>query len=185
MPEIRIADAWGTPVAAGGGSGAEPSATTDANGLASPGGRTLGTAAGENALEAVAGDGLEATFTATAEPGPPAGIVLSRFATLTNLGQRVEIQAVVMDAYGNDTGQPVDWATSDAEVASVASSGVVETVRAGYAEVTATSGALGNGDATTERTSPSAVLGASLFARLSWPPPLRRRALASVGTENP
>ena len=82
-PVVRVTDVHGNPVpgvtvtfavASGGGSVTGASPTTDSDGVATVGGWTLGTAAGENTLTATAGS-LVVTFTATGVPGAPANMV--------------------------------------------------------------------------------------------------------------
>ncbi len=82
-PSVRVIDDAGNPiagtnvtfvVASGGGTIAGATPTTDANGAATLGSWTLGSAPGPNTLSATAA-GLVATFTATATAGTPAAIV--------------------------------------------------------------------------------------------------------------
>ena len=77
-PGVIVEDAYGNPVAgvtvtfaiaAGGGSVTGATQTTGADGVATAGGWTLGTAAGANRLTAAVGGLTAATFTATGTPG--------------------------------------------------------------------------------------------------------------------
>jgi hypothetical protein len=86
-PAVRVRDQYNNPpnvvvtfsVTLGGGSVTKPTDTTDVNGIASVGGWTLGSAAGENDLTAtVSGTALSLTFVATAvTPGAAASVVVS------------------------------------------------------------------------------------------------------------
>jgi len=88
LPQVRATDTFGNgvsgvaitfAVASGGGSATGTSQVTDAAGLATVGGWTLGTTAGTNTLTATATsatlNGSPVTFTATGVPGSPASIV--------------------------------------------------------------------------------------------------------------
>ncbi len=70
LPGVRVSFA----VAAGGGSVAAATATSDMNGRASVGTWTLGTVPGENAVEAAVGRLAPVRFTAQALAGPPASM---------------------------------------------------------------------------------------------------------------
>ena len=86
LPSVRILDQRGNPIAgvgvtfrvtAGGGTVDQPSPTTDANGVATVGGWTLGTEAGPNTLAATDGALTPVTFTAIAIAGAPTTIMAS------------------------------------------------------------------------------------------------------------
>ena len=85
-PSVRVTDGYGDPVAgvdvtfsvsSGEGTVDGLVHTTDAGGLATAGGWTLGTLAGPNTLVATTSTGLEATFTATGKAGPAASLILN------------------------------------------------------------------------------------------------------------
>ena len=97
VPSVRITDQRGRGirnvqvrwrVTAGGGKVVNDSALTSASGEASSGGWTLGTVAGVQTLQATA-DGVSAvTFTANAEPGPAARLLIAG-----GTGQRAMVNA--------------------------------------------------------------------------------------------
>lgn len=112
-PAVRVLDQDGDPmedvdvtfsITAGGGSVVQTEATTDGNGVATSGGWTLGTTAGENVLTGSAPELTPVTFTATGTPGPPATLEKVR-----GDGQTAEVatelptvpQVRVEDQFGN------------------------------------------------------------------------------------
>lgn len=112
-PAVAVRDAHGNPVAgaavafavqAGGGTLEASSAATDAQGIARPGGWTLGTAAGPNAITASMPGIAPATLAVSAVAGPPAAVE-----PIAGDSQRVEVSmpvptapaARVADAHGN------------------------------------------------------------------------------------
>ncbi len=85
-PSVRVVSSSGTPqvgvvvrfsVISGGGSVAPPDVSTDADGVASAGTWTLGTAAGTQELRAAVAGLPAVTFRATAEPASPAGAAVT------------------------------------------------------------------------------------------------------------
>jgi hypothetical protein len=106
---------------------------TDANGVARTR-WTLGTAAGEQRLEAR----LEATgrrlavLRVEAAPGAPDGVLVQPVAVSLSLGSRVQLDARAIDRFGNalDT-TDVEWVSSSPSVASVDEDGWVEALRGG------------------------------------------------------
>jgi hypothetical protein len=85
-PAVRVADTFNNPVpnvavtfaiGAGGGSVSGATATTNASGIATLGGWTLGTAAGAKSVTATVAGLTPATFTATAVAGPAAAVSVS------------------------------------------------------------------------------------------------------------
>ena len=124
-PAVRITDANGNPVpnvsvtfavASGGGSVSGAVQSTDANGVATVGGWTLGPTPGANTLTAIAGS-LQVTFTATAVIGPPANVVKQ-----DGDGQSATVNTAVTDAptvlVTDALGNPVPGVTVTFAVAS-------------------------------------------------------------------
>ncbi|MEQ8329359.1 MAG: Ig-like domain-containing protein [Longimicrobiales bacterium] len=132
-------------VASGGGSVSAASAQTGTNGQATTT-WTLGGSAGAQTVTA-AGSGLSVTFTATAEPGPPARVGISGATTLTALEATTQLTGQVQDEFGNALAGDVTWASGDESVATVAADGTVTARANGTAAITATSGSL-SGSAT-------------------------------------
>jgi uncharacterized protein YjdB len=121
-------------------------------------GRTVTWGTSNAAVAAVSGSGLvtggaagSATITASSEgkngtaaltvtPVPVASVTVSPAAPSVLMGQTVQLTATPKDANGNTlTGRVVTWATSNAGVATVSGSGLVTSVAAGTATLTATS----------------------------------------------
>jgi uncharacterized protein YjdB len=121
-------------------------------------GRTVTWGTSNAAVAAVSGSGLvtggaagSATITASSEgkngtaaltvtPVPVASVTVSPAAPSVLVGQTVQLAATLKDANGNAlTGRVVTWATSNAGVATVSGSGLVTSVTAGTATLTATS----------------------------------------------
>ncbi len=111
IPSVRVLDADGNPVAgatvtfavtAGNGSVTNVTVTTDANGVASAGGWTLGTGAGTNTLTATVGN-LSTTFTATATAGTPSstGSTMNVSATTITAGAATPITVTIQLRDGN------------------------------------------------------------------------------------
>ncbi|MFL5580803.1 MAG: beta strand repeat-containing protein [Gemmatimonadaceae bacterium] len=114
-PSVRVADAFGNPVAGvtvtfavatGGGSVAGGSAVSGAAGIASVGGWTLGTAAGANTLTARSGTltGSPVTFSATGTPDVPGSMVVwAGGGQTTTVGTMVAVAPAVRvtDAHAN------------------------------------------------------------------------------------
>jgi hypothetical protein len=103
-PSVLVTDANDNPVegvsvvfavASGGGSVTGASANTDANGIATVGGWTLGTAVGTNTLTATAIGltGSPVTFNASAENAPPTAPVI----TAPPAGANIDIEGLITD----------------------------------------------------------------------------------------
>jgi adhesin/invasin len=124
-PSVLVKDAFGNPVsnlavtfavASGGGSVSGGSGTTNASGIATVGGWTLGTTIGANTLTATAGSLAPVTFTATGVTGP--GIMTltaggNQTATV-NTAVSIAPSVTIKDAHNN----PVVGATVTFAVAS-------------------------------------------------------------------
>jgi adhesin/invasin len=123
-PAVRVTDAHGNPLAAmhvmfavtsGGGSVSGAVQTTDINGIATAGGWTLGTVAGNNTLSATTGT-LNVTFTATGVAGAPANITKHAGDTQTaTVGTAVSTAPAVRitDTHGNPlAGVSVEFSVS-------------------------------------------------------------------------
>jgi trimeric autotransporter adhesin len=144
-----------------GASGELTAVVTDATGGQIPGlllswsssNESVATVDGNGVVEAVAnGDatitaqvvgiaGLSATVDVTVEQQAAAVSVSPGEATLTTAGATIELTAVVSDAEGNEMeGAAIVWTTSNAAVATVDESGVVQAVANGVVTITATSG---------------------------------------------
>lgn len=110
-----------------------------------------------------------ATITATSEgkvgsaqitvtppaPTPVASVVVTPGSKSLSIGGTVTLAATTLDASGKTlTGRAVTWATSNASIATVTTSGVVTAIGAGTATITATSGGQ-SGTATITVTAPS------------------------------
>ncbi|HEY2851620.1 MAG TPA: Ig-like domain-containing protein [Gemmatimonadaceae bacterium] len=84
--------------------------------------------------------GSSAVTVAAAAPAPVATVVVSPSSANLSTGQSVALQVTLRDASNNVlTGRTVTWASSNAAVATVSSTGVVQGVAAGSATATATS----------------------------------------------
>lgn len=166
-PTAKVVDAGGNPVpdvevtftvTSGGGSVTGAVATTDASGLASVGSWTLGTAAGENTLDAQVSALSPVSFTATGTAGPPANVAKEAGdgqTTAAGADVPVSPEVKVTDGFGN----PVEGVTVDFAVTSGGGS------ITGATPVTSTSGlaAVGSwtlGDAPGDNTLDATVTGA-------------------------
>ena len=150
-PAVKVTDATGNPIAgvtvtfavtSGGGSVTGASPTTNASGIATVGSWQLGGSVGANTLTATAG-ALNTTFTATATAGAAATVTLTP-ATVPPLspGQTQQLTARVVDGSGNVITNPtLQFATTDANVATVSNAGLITAVSSGTATISATSGA--------------------------------------------
>ncbi|HEV2150143.1 MAG TPA: Ig-like domain-containing protein [Longimicrobiaceae bacterium] len=108
-------------------------ATVNGSGLVS------GVAAGTSYVTASAG-GKSAVSTVTVAAVPVATVTVSPGTASIAVGGSVDLAAVARDGSGQVlTGRPVTWATSNAGVATVSSTGVVTGVAGGTVTVTATS----------------------------------------------
>lgn len=96
----------------------------------------------------------------SSEPAVPTGVTVSPSpVSLTAIGQTRQLSATVRDQRGDPlAGLPVTWSSSNPEVASVSSTGVVTAHANGSAEVTATGGAAtGSVDVTVVQTASELV----------------------------
>lgn len=112
-PSVVVSDSFGNPVAGdsvtfavtqGGGSATGTTVGSDASGVARVGSWTLGTAVGENRLQASIASGATVTFVATATAGGPASLALNAGDGQTAVaGQPVVVapSVSVQDAFGN------------------------------------------------------------------------------------
>jgi len=112
-PSVRVTDAYGNAISgasvafsvqSGGGSAVGGSVTSDANGIASVGGWTLGTHSGTQTLRASLGSSATQDFNVTVVAGPPAQMLLvaganqyGRVGTVLPLSPAVQ----VLDKYSN------------------------------------------------------------------------------------
>ncbi len=122
-PAVRVTDSAGNPVvdvavtfaaATGGGSVVGGATRTDANGVATVGSWTLGTAAGPNTLVATVQGGPAATVAATGLPGAAASIsVRAGDGGTAVVATTRALEAKVVDAHGNGVpGVAVSWAVA-------------------------------------------------------------------------
>jgi len=111
-PAVLVMDAFGNPVpnvsvdfaaTVGGGSVTGPTANTNASGVATVGGWTLGTVVGGNALTATAG-GLSAVFSATAATTAPSAVTSLITSSLNSIlaGGLSLLTVQTKDDFGND-----------------------------------------------------------------------------------
>lgn len=99
-------------------------------------------------------EGKSGTATVTVTPVPVASVTVSPATLSLDTGATGSLTATVRDARGNVlTGRPVSWSSSDADVATVSTTGVVTAVGAGTATITASSGGQ-SGTATVTVTAP-------------------------------
>ena len=85
-------------------------------------------------------EGQSGTAAITATQVPVASVVVSPATATLTVGQTTQLSATPKDASGNPlTGRVITWATSNAAVATVSTSGLVTAVGAGSATITATS----------------------------------------------
>ncbi len=156
-PRVRALDAHGNgvpevavtfDVRVGGGSATGVEAVTDSTGAASVGGWTLGTAPGENRLEAASEGLVPVQFTATATPGAPAAMAkVAGDDQEAEVGTSVAVAPAVRvtDSYGNG----VPGVTVTFEV--TAGGSALAEVRAGRDGVTELSdGSVAGGEAVTD-----------------------------------
>jgi hypothetical protein len=112
VPTVKVVDKNGTALSGiavsfalsnGGGTLGRTSATTDANGLASVGSWTLGTAAGTYTLDATSGALSSVRFTATATAGAATGLATVNSGQTANVGDAVATAPGVTatDQFGN------------------------------------------------------------------------------------
>ena len=151
VPVSGVAVTWA--ITAGGGSiSLAAGAATDGLGQTSAV-WTLGTAAGDNAVTATAQGVSGVSFAATSTPDRAAAVRISRDSLLLPaLGDTVRLSASVVDRYNNVIASAKAlWVSSDIEVVSVDSAGLVRAQKNGVAFVVATSA--GNADTARTRVS--------------------------------
>ena len=107
---------------------------------ATPSGRvSLGRAITASALAAVVACG-GGDKSATGPPGP-ASVTLSAGATSVQVGEPLQVNAVVRDASGNSlAGAAIAWSSNPSAIASVDGAGVVTGIAPGAVAISATSG---------------------------------------------
>ena len=150
MPMVRVSDQASRPLAgatvswtvtSGGGTVDRPSTVTAADGTTSVS-WTLGTLAGTNSLTAANG-GLTTSFVATGMPGPLASITITAPANPIMPEDVVQLAAAGTDAYGNAVSlAPLNWTSSNVNVAQVAPSGLLFALHPGPVSVSAQSGGI-------------------------------------------
>ncbi|WP_420634363.1 Ig-like domain-containing protein [Candidatus Palauibacter sp.] len=121
------------------------------------------------------------------QPSTPATITLSpATATLTSLGETVELTATVRDRDGASlTGVTIRWASSDVAVATVTDEGLVTAVRNGVAAVTASAGGVTGNAAVTVEQRAAAVIVTPAADTLAVGDTLRLSAVATDGNGHP
>ena len=142
---VKVVDAFGNPVSgtvvsfavtSGGGSVGTPSATTDANGLASTT-WTLGPSGAQMISGTATGlTGSPLTISATTASGSVAQtIVTPRTDTLTSLGATRALSVQARDVGSNIVAGSFSWVPRDPSIATVSSGGVVTAIANGAAYV--------------------------------------------------
>jgi uncharacterized protein YjdB len=112
-------------------------------------GAVTGVVAGEVRVAASV-EGVAGYSNVTVLPKPPASIKLSSTSLSLTVGQESRLGATVRDADGGViSGAPVDWKSSNTNVATVDGEGLVHGVGAGTATITATSGGVSDQAAVT------------------------------------
>jgi len=95
---------------------------------------------GGTALITATSEGKSGSSTVTVPPPPVASVSVSPSAPSVPAGQTIQLAATLRDAGGNVlTGRVVTWASGNTAAATVSGSGLVSTVAAGSAAITATS----------------------------------------------
>ncbi|MCC6243727.1 MAG: Ig-like domain-containing protein, partial [Gemmatimonadaceae bacterium] len=115
--------------------------TSSASSIAtvSSSGLVVGVAAGSVTITASAG-GRQATSIVLVQPRPVGAVIVSPSQSSLTIGQTVQLNVQITDANGNLlSGRPVAYASSNANVASVTSGGLVRAVATGSATITITS----------------------------------------------
>jgi uncharacterized protein YjdB len=113
---------------------------TPAVATVSSSGEALGLSVGTAKIKATV-EGQFAEATITIEPVPVAGIVVAPTSITLNPGQTSQLTVTLTDSAGNVlTGRQITYSTSDAQIATVSSSGVVTAVGQGSAQIQASSG---------------------------------------------
>ena len=125
------------------------------------GGLVTGVAAGSATITATS-EGKSATSAITVTFVPVATVTVTPATANLAVGQTVQLTATTKDANGNPlTGRTITWATSDASVATVTTSGSVRGVTAGSATITATSEGQSGSSAISVRIVPVATVAVS------------------------
>lgn len=143
---VRVTDAEGKPVGgrrvdwdigASGGTVSPASSTTNNNGIATtiwtagPVATTIRVAAQVGSLNPV-------VFVAVILPGAPASVVGTPEAATIGVGDTLRVRASLRDALGNTiAGQVINYATPDAALASVSTTGLVTAIAQGTARIVA------------------------------------------------
>ena len=148
---VTVQDESGDPVrgetvtwtVTGGGGIVDPVESTSGSGGAASTTWALGTAPGRQSITATVRD-LEREFAVTTEAGPAALLTITpEAAVLESLGETLELDAVLMDGYGNAADRTgLQWSSSDPQVAEVTSEGVVIAHAEGEVDITAALGDL-------------------------------------------
>jgi uncharacterized protein YjdB len=123
-------------------------------------GLVTGVAAGSATITATSeGKSGTASITVTVPPAPVATVTVTPAPASVTTGQSIQLQATLRDAANNVlTGRTVTWASSNASLASVSSSGLVQGVAAGTVTITATSeGKTGSSTVTVAAPAPAPV----------------------------
>lgn len=129
-------------------------------------GEVTGVAAGSATVTATI-DGVSDAAAITVQPVPVASVTVSPATASLRIGDRVQLVATTADAKGNTLrGRPVTWFTSDANVATVSSTGLVTGNGFGTATITASS----EGKSGTARVSVSLLGAGAVVPRRSVPP---------------
>jgi len=125
-----------------GGEPGSPVTVTNEQGVAQTS-WVLGTSAGQQVLEAVAGTLAPLQFSAEAQPGDMVALSLSPGQAEVPAGLTHQFTAEGQDAFGNAIPDPsVSWTVDNSSVATVESSGLVRGKAEGTTKVRATSGAV-------------------------------------------
>jgi len=125
------------------------------------GGLVTGVAAGTATMTATS-EGKSGTSAITVTFVPVATVTVTPASANLAVGQTVQLTATPKDANGNTlTGRTITWATSNASVATVTTSGSVKGVTAGSATITATSEGQSGSSAISVRIVPVATVAVS------------------------
>ena len=115
-----------------------------------------------NATITVSSEGKSATASATVTAVPVATVAVSPSSFSVTAGQQQQLTATTRDSNGNIlVGRVVTWGSSDVTKATVSSTGLVTTIAAGTATITATS--------ETKQGTSVATIGAGVFSALNSP----------------
>lgn len=147
-------------VTSGGGSVTPTSSQSGSDGTATTQ-WTLGGTAGAQTVTATVSGLSPVTFTATADAGAPAQIVVTPAGPdITALNGTAQMAASVQDAFGNAlTGVAVDWSSADDAIVTIDAAGLATGIAVGSADVTATltGGALNGSTTVTVSQVPASV----------------------------